>query len=172
MRFSCSRSRSDRSEAAKARFLDSCHGLLVPPNCNSGELVYYVLSCQIFSGVAREPRSMQQFCGGVMSRYTGDMSNGPWDTRNSQVIEPPRCISRRNDQLCFYFATPITIALPLHCHLVNCSRVQPLYDLALTRMDDLPNARNSCVINIPTKLSDLFSIVNFDTSKNVFTFLY
>lgn len=38
-------------------------------------------------------------------------------------------------------------------------------------MDDLPNSRNSWVIKIPTELSDLFSIVNFGTSKNVFYFL-
>lgn len=121
----------DRIGAAKARFLDSCRGLLVPPNCNSGELVYY----QICSGVDREPRSLQQFCEGVsvMSRYNGDMSKGPWDTRNSQVIEPPRCISfcKRNDQLCFYFATPITIALPLHCYLQNCGRARYLSALLL-----------------------------------------
>lgn len=152
MQFSC-RSRSDRSGAAKARFLDSCHGLLVAPNCNSGELlvVDYIQYYQIRSGVDRAPRSLQQCCGGVMSRYTGDMSNGPWVTRNSQVIEPPRAASPGvTTNYASYFATPITITLPLHCHLLNCGRVESLPGLARTSTDDLPNSRNSWVIKMPT----------------------
>lgn len=136
----------DRSGEGQ-RFLDSCHGLLAPPNCNSVECRAGAIRSAAMS--TKSQGHLQQFCGGVMSRYTGHISNGPWDTRNSQVIEPPRCISRRNDQSCVNFATPITIALPLHCNLQNHGRVESLPGLALTSIYDFPNSLNSWVIKMP-----------------------
>lgn len=67
-----------------------------------------------------------------MSRYTGDMSNGPWELAIRRLLSHRAASPGVTTNYASYLATPITIALPLHCHLLNCGRVESLPGLART----------------------------------------